>query len=185
MTEMNTTILLAGVVAGAAPIVMAAVGETITEKAGVINLSLDGSIMLGAMTAFAVALATGSVGLGFAAAAVVGALIAAIVGVFGIYLGQAQVAVGFVLTLMARDLAYFLGNPYSRLPGPQAAPLGIPLLEDIPFLGPVFFKHSIPVYASLVLIAASWWFIYRTSPGLKLRAVGEHPQAAYARARPS
>lgn len=181
MTDINLTILFAGVVAGAAPIALATLGETITEKAGLINLSLDGTILLSAMVAFAVSYETGSLLLGFAAGAVAGAAVAATVGVFSVYLNQSQVAVGFVLTLMTRDLAYFLGNPYSRIQGPQAAPLPIPLLKDIPFLGQVFFSHSLPIYLSLAAIFACWWLLYRTPQGLQLRAVGEHPRAAYAR----
>jgi ABC-type uncharacterized transport system permease subunit len=181
MLELNLTILFAGVIAGAAPIVLAAVGETITEKAGLINLSLDGSILLSAMTAFAIAYETNSLLMGFAGGAIVGAVVAATVGVFSIYLGQNQVAVGFVLTLMTRDLAYFIGNPYSRLQGPQVSPLTIPLLNKIPLFGDIFFNHNLPVYLSLVFIGLSWYYIYRTPLGLKLRSVGEHPRASYAR----
>ncbi len=181
MNDLNLTLLFAGVVAGAAPIVLATLGETLTEKAGLINLSLDGSILLSAMTGFTVAYLSGSLFWGFLAAAAVGALVAAVVAVFSVYLKQSQVAVGFVLTLMARDLAYFLGNPYARLQGPQAGPLPVPLLREIPFLGPVFFQQSLPVYLSLLLIGVLWWYLYRTTPGLNLQAVGEHPKAAYAR----
>jgi ABC-type uncharacterized transport system permease subunit len=181
MSEINLTILFAGVVAGAAPIVLAAVGETITEKSGLINLSLDGSILLSAMAAFAVAYESNSVLAGFISGAIVGALVAAIVAVFSIYLGQNQVAVGFVLTLMTRDLAYFIGNPYSRLRGPQVSPQPIPTLNKIPFLGEVFFSHNLPVYLSLILIGICWWYIYYTAFGLKLRSIGEHPRASYAR----
>ncbi len=181
MTEIDLTILFAGVVAGAAPIVMAALGETLTEKAGLINLSLDGSILLSAMAGFAAAYTTGSLVFGFMAGAMAGAMVAAVVGIFSIHLNRSQVAVGFVLTLMARDLAYFLGNPYARLHGPQVPSLPIPLLKEIPFFGPVFFNQSLPVYFSLLLIGFCWWYIYRTPAGLRLRAVGEHPKAAYAR----
>jgi ABC-type uncharacterized transport system permease subunit len=181
MNEIDLTLLLAGVVAGAAPIVMATLGETITEKAGLINLSLDGSILLSAMAAFVVAYLSHSTLAGFAAGAMVGAAVAGLVAVFSLYLNQSQVAVGFVLTLTARDLAYFLGNPYARLAGPQAGPHPIPLLHQIPLLGTVLFNHSWPVYLSLVLIGLSWWYIYRTPRGLQLRSVGEHPQAAFAR----
>ena len=181
MIGLDLTILLASVVAAAAPIVLAAVGETITEKAGLINLSLDGTIILSAMAAFAIAYESRSLLLGFVCGAAVGAMVAATVALFSIYLHQNQVAVGFVLTLMTRDLAYFIGNPYSRLPGPQVAPLPIPLLQNIPFLGDVFFDHNLPVYFSLIMIGLVWWFIYYTPWGLKLRSVGEHPRAAYAR----
>jgi simple sugar transport system permease protein len=133
------------------------------------------------MAAFAVAYETQSLLMGFAAGAVVGAMVAATVAVFSIYLGQNQVAVGFVLTLMTRDLAYFIGNPYSRLQGPQVTRLAIPYLNEIPILGDVFFTHNIPVYFSLFIIGLSWWYIYYTPLGLKLRSVGEHPRASYAR----
>jgi ABC-type uncharacterized transport system permease subunit len=181
MLELDLTILLAGVVAGAAPIVLATLGETITEKAGLINLSLDGSILLSAMAAFAIAFETNSVLAGFVGGALVGALMALVVAVFSIYLGQNQVAVGFVLTLMGRDLAYFIGNPYSRIQGPQVKPLSVPLLDQIPFLGDLFFHHNLPVYLSLVMIFFCWWYIYRTPYGLELRSVGEHPRASFAR----
>jgi len=181
MTELNLTILLAGVVAGAAPIVLATLGETISEKAGVINLALEGSILLSAMAAFAIAYETGSVLAGFAAAGLVGAAIALVIVVFSHYLNQNQVAVGFVLTLMMRDLAYFLGNSYSRLQGPQVDPLPIAGLSRLPVIGEVLFKHNYPVYLSLMLTGLCWWYIYHTRQGLQLRAVGEHPRAAYAR----
>jgi simple sugar transport system permease protein len=178
---MDLTILLASILAAAAPVVLAAVGETITEKSGVINLSLDGTILLSAMAAFAVAYETQSVPLGFVAAGAAGGLVAALIGFFSLFLNQSQVAVGFVLTLTLKDLAYFLGNPYSRMYGPQVSHLPIPVLSDIPFLGPVLFSHNLPVYLSVLIIGLIWWYLYRTRMGLSLRAVGENPEAAYAR----
>jgi len=141
--ELSFEILLAGVLAGAAPLILATMGETLTEKAGVINLFLDGTILLSAMTGFAVAYETHSLVLGFLAAGVVGVLVAAVVAGAGIYLGQSQVAVGFVLMLMCRDLAYFLGNPYSRLQGPQVGLSPLPFLKDIPGVGSVLFQQNL------------------------------------------
>mmetsp|Transcript_6902 Transcript_6902/g.3853 ORF Transcript_6902/g.3853 Transcript_6902/m.3853 type:complete len:327 (+) Transcript_6902:1111-2091(+) len=181
MDKINLTLLFASVIAGATPIVLATLGETITEKAGLINLSLDGSILLSAMTAFAVAYETQSVGIGFVAGAVVGAIVAEVVAFFSTYLRQPQVAVGFVLTLMTKDIAYFLGNQYSRIPGPQISSYHIPILKDIPFIGEIFFQHNCLVYISLILIGIYWWYIYKTPLGLKLRAVGEEPKASYSR----
>jgi simple sugar transport system permease protein len=181
MPDINLSLMLAGVVVGATPMVLAALGETITEKAGVINLSLDGSILLSAMSAFVVTYLSRSPAAGFLAGALVGAALAALVAVFSLHLKQSQVAVGFVLTLTARDLAYFWGNPYARLAGPQLGIHPIPLLHKIPLLGDVLFSHSWPVYFSLILIALCWWYIYRTPWGLQLRGIGEHPEAAYAR----
>ena len=181
MPEIDIAIIIGGIVAGATPILLAALGETITEKSGVINLSLDGTILLSAMAAFAVAFETGNLAAGFCAGALVGGAMAAVVGVFSIKMNRSQVAVGFVLTLMARDLAYFLGNPYSRIQGPQTASAPIPFLSDIPFFGRALFSHALPVYASMALVGFCWWYVNRTQLGLKLRAVGENPAAAYAR----
>ncbi|MBW2028993.1 MAG: ABC transporter permease [Deltaproteobacteria bacterium] len=181
MNDIAISLLFSSIVAGAAPIILASIGETINERAGVINLSLDGSILLSAMVAFAFAYEGQGLVIAFLAGAVTGGLIAAIVGSFGIYLGQSQVAVGFVMTLTAKDMAYFFGNPYSRVYGPQASSLPIPLLKGIPLLGEVFFRHSIPVYLSMVVILVCWWYLYRTPLGLRLRSVGENPRAAYAR----
>lgn len=172
---------LAGVLATSAPIVVAAVGETLAERSGVINLSVNGSILLSAMGSFAVAVTTGSLVLGFICGALIGAVVALLVAFGSITLRRSQVAVGFVLTLFCRDLAYFLGNPIMGEKGPLLAVHPIPGLEKIPILGTLIFKHDVMTYFSFVLIAVAWWWVYRTRPGLTLRAVGERPAAAFAR----
>jgi simple sugar transport system permease protein len=172
---------LAGVIEAGAPIVIAAIGETLSERAGVINLSLNGTIILSAMMGFWAALVTDSLILGFLAGMLVGALVAAIVAFSSITLKQSQVAVGFVLAVTCQDLAYFLGNP---IMGAQAAMMyasPIPLLGDIPILGPLFFQHSILTYFSILLIFLAWFWISRTRPGLILRGIGEKPAAAFIR----
>jgi ABC-type uncharacterized transport system permease subunit len=181
---MDTELLiktLASVVRGATPLVFAGIGETITEKSGVINLSLDGTILLSAMTAFAVAYTTGNVILGFLAAMVVGAAMALIVAFGSITLRQDQVAIGFVLTLLGAELSSFLGNPFVRLKGPSVPPLPIPFLADIPILGPILFNHNLLVYLSYALIILAWLYIFKTQSGLKLQGIGERPEAAFAR----
>lgn len=172
---------LSGVMASAAPLVIASVGETFAERAGVINLSVNGTILLSAMGSFVVAVSTGSLLLAFVAGAAIGAATALLVAFGSITLRQSQVAVGFVLTLFCRDLSYFLGNPYMGEKGPLLAIHPIPGLEDIPILGSLFFRHDVMTYFSFVLVIAAWWWIFRTRPGLVLRAVGERPEAAYAR----
>jgi len=172
---------LASVVAASAPVILASIGETISEKSGVINLSLDGSIALSAMTGFAVAFLSGSVALGMLAGMAVGALVALIVAFASITLRQQQVAVGFVLTLLCADLADFLGNPFVRKPGPSVPHVPIPYLSTIPVLGPILFDHNVVVYLSMLSTVAAWWYIYRTQPGLKLQGVGERPESAFAR----
>ncbi|MDJ0961435.1 MAG: ABC transporter permease [Acidimicrobiia bacterium] len=176
--------VIAGIVAAATPLVYATIGETISEKAGVINLSLDGSILLSAMTGFAAAFVTDSVIIGYLAAMAVSAVIALIVAVTSIELRLNQIAVGFVLFLFARQLALFLGNSYVGVNGPKVPSWDIPLLSEIPFVGTVFFQHNISVYGSFVVIFFAYWFIYRTRPGLVLQGVGERPEAAFARGVP-
>lgn len=172
---------LAGVIASGAPIVLAAIGETLTERAGVINLSLNGLIILSAMTGFWVAIETDSLLLGFLAGAVVGALVSAIVAFSSITLKQSQVAVGFILTITCRDLAYFLGNPIMGQQGPIMLSTPIPLLRNIPILGPLLFQQSLMTYFSIILIFVTWFWISKTKPGLMLQGIGEKPAAAFVR----
>jgi general nucleoside transport system permease protein len=178
------TIDLAAILAAAAPLIFAALGETISERAGVINLSLDGTLLLAAMTGFAVALISDNVVLGFAAAALVGMAVAAVLGYLSLSLGQSQTAVGFVLALLCTDLSSFLGNAFVRLPGPAVPFMPIPGLADIPVLGTLLFRHDLLIYASFLLVPLTWWYIERSRPGLILRALGERPQAVYARGVP-
>ncbi|MBN2306240.1 MAG: ABC transporter permease, partial [Anaerolineae bacterium] len=175
---------LRGIVRSAAPIVIASQGELITERAGVINLSLDGSIMLSAMTAHAIVRETGSLPQAILAAMAVGALVALVVVFSSIALRLNQVAVGFVLTILCADLAIFLGKPHFNQPGKEVPAAPIPVLEDIPLLGPVLFKHNVLIYFSLILIVLVWFYIYRTRPGLTLRSIGEQPEAAFVRGTP-
>ncbi len=177
----NTLIGLAGVLAAAAPVLFAVIGETITERAGIINLSLNGTILLSAMGGFAVAYVTGSLPLGFLAGMLIGALVALIVAFGSITLHQSQVAVGFVLALAGRDLAYFLGVPYMNLSGPTLPTWAIPGLKDIPILGPLFFRLDVITYLSYIIIILAWLWIFRTRPGLMLQGIGERPAAAFVR----
>jgi len=172
---------LAGVLAAAAPVLFAVIGETITERAGIINLSMNGTVLLAAVGSFAVAYETDSLVLGLLMGALIGALVALIVAFSSITLRQSQVAVGFVLALACRDLAYFLGVPYMNQPGPRLPGWAIPGLRDVPVLGQLFFRQDILTYLSYVLIFLAWLWIFRTRPGLMLRGIGERPAAAFVR----
>ncbi len=172
------------VVASSTPLVFAGIGEMLTERSGITNLSLDGSILVSAMAGFALAYVTGSVLLGFMLAMLVGALIALLVASSSIYLNQDQVAIGLVLTLLMTEVSSFVGRPFVRVPGPSVPSWSLPVLSEIPVVGPIFFDQNILVYLGYVLTIGIWVWLYHTLPGLKMRAVGERPEAAFARGVP-
>ena len=172
---------LAGVLASAAPVIFAVIGETISERAGIINLSMNGTVLLSAMGGFTVTYHTGSIFLGFLAGMIIGAIMAWIVAFSSITLKQSQVAIGFVLALAGRDLAYFLGNPVLNRSGARLTLLPIPVLKDIPILGPLLFNQEVITYVSFVFIFLAWLWIFHTRFGLMLRGIGERPAAAFVR----
>lgn len=182
-------VTLAGILRDSAPIVFAGLGETLNERGGVVNLSVEGTMLLSAMTGFAAAFTASAAGLpliaslciGFLCAMLVGAVVALLVAFGSITLKRDQVAIGFILTLMMADLSSFLGVRFVRIPGPSVPPLPIPYLADIPLLGPVLFRQDAVTYLSFLLIIGMWIWFYKTQPGLRLRGIGERPEAAFAR----
>lgn len=181
MDSAELTRVLASVLLQASPLIIAVCGEILTERSGVVNLSLDGSMLMAAMTGFVVGLLTQNVWIGFAAGALVGAVFAGIVAFGSIRLGQSQVAIGFVLALLGDDLSAFLGQNYTRMRGVVVPHWPLPVLKEIPIIGPVIFDQDIVVYFALLLVAVTWWWLNRTQPGLRLRGSGERPTAAFAR----
>lgn len=181
MNDSEFVRVMASILLQASPLIIAVCGEILTERSGVVNLSLDGSLLMAAMTGFVVGLLTQNLWLGFGAAALVGAVFASIVAFGSIRLGQSQVAIGFVLALLGDDLSAFLGQNYTRMPGVVVPHTPIPILKDIPIIGPIFFNQDIVVYFALVLVGVIWWWLNRTQPGLRLRGSGERPEAAFAR----
>lgn len=171
----------ASIVSAAAPLIFATMGETIAEKSGVINLSLEGSLRFSAMVAFAIAYWVGHAAVGFGAAMLVGAVFAAVIAFSSIKLKLNQIAVGFVLALLGIALASFLGDGFVGLRGEQVPSWPIPLLAEIPIVGKIFFSHNLMVYGSYLAILLTWWYFYRTNPGLNLQGIGERPEAAFAR----
>lgn len=172
---------IASVVAMSAPMLLATMGILLSERAGVINLSVDGSLLLAGMAGFAAAFLTGNVVVGFVIAASVGAIVAALVAYLGVTLKLSQTAVGFVLALLCTDLSSFLGNPYVQKQGPAVTAWPIPGLAEVPFLGVVLFSHDVVIYFSLLLVPLIAYGLYKTRVGLILRGVGERPDALYAR----
>jgi len=172
---------LASIVLASTPLIIAVCGEIITERSGIVNLSLDGSMLMAAMMGFIVALETESIWFGFLAGMAVGALFAFIVAFGSIRLRQSQFAIGFVLTLLGDDLSAFLGQNYTRIPGPMVTHHPIPVLKDIPIIGPIFFNQDIVVYFAFILVGVTWFWLFRTQPGLRLRSAGDRPEAGFAR----
>lgn len=162
------------------PLLLAAAGIVIHEKSGVLNLGIEGIMLMGAVIGFSTTLATGSFALGFLAGAGVGLLLGLLFAFFTLGMHANQYAAGLALTLFGSGLSAFIGKPLQGQALSERAASGIPGLESIPFLGEAFFSQHFFVYGALILIAAVWWFLFRTRAGLILRAVGEAPQSAFA-----
>lgn len=172
--------ILASTVAAATPLAYAAFGELVTERAGVLNLGVEGMMLAGAVAGFAVASQTSSLGLGFAAGMFSGITLALIFAVLTLSLQTNQVATGLALTLFGVGLSAFAGRDYVGAPLDGLQPSPIPLLSDIPFFGPLLFHFDIVVYGSIVALFALQWFFGRSRWGLVVRAVGESPASAHA-----
>ncbi len=162
------------------PLLLAAVGILIHEKSGVLNLGIEGIMLMGAVTGFGVTLGTGSFALGFLAAIAVGLLLGVIFGFFVVGIKANQYAAGLAMTLFGSGLSAFIGQPMQGASLPVRAALGIPGLKDLGFVGEAFFSQHFFVYLALLLLLAVWVFLFKTRAGLVLRAVGESPESAYA-----
>ncbi|MBQ2260689.1 MAG: ABC transporter permease [Loktanella sp.] len=180
LSSINPILLLASLMVAATPILLAAIGELVVERAGVLNLGVEGMMITGAVCGFIVAISTGSPWLGFAGAALGGALLALIFGVLTQVLLSNQVATGLALTLFGLGLAALLGQGYVGIKAPPVAKFPIPLLSDLPVIGPVLFRHDPIVYLGITIIAATSAFLRYSRAGLILRAVGENHEAAHA-----
>lgn len=175
----SLTPLLASALGAAIPLVLAGLGELIAERAGVLNLGLEGMMLLGALASFMTVANGGglfeAVALGMAA----GLLASLVFGFVTITLQANQVAAGLSLTILGSGLSAFLGRSYVGIGAPSSfAPLPIPLLKDIPLLGPSLFSFDLLGYTALIALVAVTWFLSRSRAGLTLKAVGESPVVA-------
>ena len=173
-------LLLASLMVAATPILLAAIGELVVERAGVLNLGVEGMMITGAVCGFVVAVGTNSPWLGFIGAAVGGALLSLVFGFLTQYLLSNQVATGLALTLFGLGLSALMGQGYIGIKAPEFPDWDIPLLGDIPVIGPLIFHHDPMVYVGLIIVAGVWAFLTYTRAGLILRAVGENHEAAHA-----
>ncbi len=178
--SINPVLLVASVMISATPILLAAIGELVVEKSGVLNLGVEGMMILGAIAGFAVAVNSGSPAVGFAAAAVASAGLALCFGFLTQFMMSNHVATGLGLTLVGLGLSSLIGKPYEGMKSPTLPKLDIPLLGDLPVVGRMLFSHDAMVYLSLLLLVAVWAFLRFTRAGLVLKAVGENHDAAHA-----
>jgi simple sugar transport system permease protein len=172
--------ILQGVIVASTPLVFAAIGEVVAERSGVLNLGVEGMMIMGAIAGFAMTLDSGSYFAGVIAAALAGAAAATVFGLLTQYLMSNQVATGLALTIFGLGVAALIGQGYSGETTPPLPVLPIPLLSDIPFIGPILFAHDPLVYLSVILVFGVAWFLSRTRAGLILKAVGDNHDAAHA-----
>lgn len=172
--------LLAATVQSGTPILFATLGEIFSEKSGVLNLGVEGVMILGALVGFVVARHSGNPVLAFFVAGLVGSSATAIHGVVCLWFQGNQVVSGLALTIFGVGLANYLGTSYIGTPAPGFDPLPLPLLSELPLLGAIFFNHDPLVYVSYLIPPLMWLFLHGTRFGLGLRAAGEYPAAATA-----
>ena len=177
----SVTPLAASAVALAMPLILAALGELVVERSGVLNLGLEGMMLLGALASFAAVAHGGGLAPAVLAAMAAGTLAALCFGFITLTLQANQVAAGLSLTILGAGVSAFLGRQYVGFRAPTTFDeLPIPLLSDIPLVGPSLFSLNILGYATLALLGATGWFLYRTRAGLALRSIGESPAVARA-----
>ena len=180
LSQINPILLVASLMVAATPILLAAIGELVVERAGVLNLGVEGMMITGAICGFTVAVETGSPWLGFLAAAIGGAALSFLFVILTQFALANQVASGLALTLFGLGLSSLLGQSYVGIKPPPTPDLHIPLLSDIPILGPVVFSHDLILYLGIAIVAGVWALLKFTRAGLILRAVGENHDAAHA-----
>jgi simple sugar transport system permease protein len=170
--------LSTGVVLGT-PLAFAALGELFAERAGIINLGVEGMMLVGAVVAFAVGLDTDSVALGFVAGALAGGALALVHALMTITLRVNQIVMGLTLTILGTGLSSYIGSSYGNKPlQSQLGHVDVPGLASVPWIGEIFFQHDVLVYLAVILTVVAAVVIGRTREGLWLRAAGESPSAA-------
>ncbi|MEL6745392.1 MAG: ABC transporter permease [Pseudomonadota bacterium] len=172
--------ILISVCAAATPLLIAATGELVVERSGVLNLGVEGMMIIGAVTAFSTAQVTGNPYLGALAAIVVASAFSLIFAFMTLTLVTNQVATGLALTILGLGLSGMIGQGFVGAPGVKMEALSIPLLSDLPVVGSLLFGQDLIFYASWALVFGVWWFLFKTKAGLKLRSVGDNHGSAHA-----
>lgn len=180
LSAINPALLFASLVVAATPILLAGLGELVVEKSGVLNLGVEGMMIVGAICGFAIAVTSGSPFLGFVAGAAGGAVLSLIFAVLTQYLLANQVAAGLALTLFGLGISALIGQGFVGIRPPSVGPLPLGPLAQIPGIGPAFFRFDLMAYVALAAVPALWAALKFTRAGLILRAVGENHDAAHA-----
>ena len=167
-------------ITAATPLLIAAIGELVVERSGVLNLGVEGMMIMGAATGIAVAILTGSSVLGVLGAIVAGMALSALFALMTLGLAVNQVASGLALTIFGLGLSGVIGAPFVGVQRQGIGKIDVPVLSDIPLVGRVFFEQDPFVYLSFILVGGVWWFLNRTRSGLVLRACGENHASAHA-----
>ncbi|MBN1219487.1 MAG: ABC transporter permease [Anaerolineae bacterium] len=176
---MNLIIILHAGLATGTILLYAAIGEIYAERSGILNLGVEGMMLLGAMAGFSTSLATGNAWIGVLVAIIAGGVLSLAHGLVTIHFQADQVVSGLSLTFLGTGLALVLGEGLTGQNPPLIPAFDIPMLSSIPFIGPIFFtNHSVLVYLGYLFAPVAWYYIAKTRPGLHLRAVGEKPEAA-------
>ncbi|MDE0029118.1 MAG: ABC transporter permease [Deltaproteobacteria bacterium] len=172
--------VLLTIITASTPLLLAAVGELVVERSGVLNLGVEGMMIMGAITGFAAAYTTGSAAIGVAAAVGTGVAMALLFAFLTQTLAANQMATGLALTLFGIGLSGLIGQTFTGLPGVKLGAVHIPGLSDLPLIGPVLFAQDVLVYASIAITAGVAWTFTRTRAGLVIRAVGSNHHSAHA-----
>ncbi|MDE2790913.1 MAG: ABC transporter permease [Paracoccaceae bacterium] len=180
LAGLSPAALVASLMVAATPIMLAAIGELVVEKSGVLNLGVEGMMIIGAVCGFVAAVETGSPVVGLCAAIAGGMLLALIFAVLTQVLLSNQVATGLALTLFGLGLAAMMGQSYAGIKPPPTPRLDVPVLSDLPGLGPILFSHDGVLYLSIAVVFGVWLFLRQSRAGLVLRATGENHDAAHA-----
>ena len=167
-------------ITAATPLLIAAIGELVVERSGVLNLGVEGMMIMGAATGIAVAILTGSSTLGMLGAIGAGMALSALFAAMTLGLAVNQVASGLALTIFGLGLSGVIGAPFVGVQRDGIGKIDIPVLSDLPFIGRLFFEQDPFVYLSFMLVGGVWWFLNRTKSGLVLRACGENHASAHA-----
>ncbi len=179
-SSIDPIILVASLMVASTPILLAATGELIVEKSGVLNLGVEGMMIIGAICGFIVCVEFNSPILGLIGAALGGAMLSIIFGVVTQVLRANQVASGLALTMFGLGLASLLGHSYTGIKPPYLSKPELPLLSEIPFLGRMFFQHDFVVYFSIISVLLVWYLFRKTRTGLIIKAIGENQESAHA-----